>query len=315
MYTIGIDVGGTNLAAGLVDQDGAIQNKTACPVDRSWTAEELVRRLVQLTLRTVREADRSLEELEAVGVGIPGLVDNRAGTVASTPNMPFRNTPFRALFQRELDVPVHLGNDADCAAVGEYWAGAARGRDPLLLLTLGTGIGGGLIRGGKLYTGFGGAGMEVGHMITHPEGIACGCGNRGCWERYGSATALIQQTREAMEENRDSALWQVCGGDLNRVEGRTPFQAAEQGDETALQVLERYRRELAYGIVSLCNILFPEVICLGGGVSAADESLLLNPLRELVHGGCFNQDALPELTRASLGNDAGIVGAAMLCRM
>ena len=314
MY-FGIDVGGTNLVAGLVDREGGLRYKTSCPVDRSWTAEELVSQLARLCIRAAQERGCPLEEVEGAGVGLPGLVDSPAGIVVKTTNMPFRNTPFRELFQRELDFPVHLGNDADCAAAGEYWAGAAKGGDPVLMITLGTGIGGGLVKGGKLYTGFGGAGLEAGHIMTHPGGEPCGCGNRGCWERYGSATALIQQTRAAMEENRDSALWQMCGGELRRVEGRTPFQAARLGDKTALAVLENYRKELAYGLISLCNVFFPEVICLGGGVSSAEDDLLLSPLRELVHQGCFDRDHLPKLVRASLGNDAGVVGAAMLCQM
>lgn len=314
MY-IGLDVGGTNLVAGLVDREGKILHKAACPVDRSWTAEELSAQLARLARQAAEEGGCPVSQLKAAGAGLPGLVDNRAGVVVRTPNMPFRDTPLRALFQRELEVPLYLGNDADCAAVGEYWAGAARGCDPVLMITLGTGIGGGLVKDGKLYTGFGGVGLEAGHILTHPGGEPCGCGSRGCWERYGSATALIQQTREAMAAHRDSALWAVCGGDPDRVEGRTPFQAARQGDPTALQVLARYQRELAYGLISLNNVLFPEVICMGGGVSGADRDLLLGPVEELVRQGCFNKDRPPRLVKASLGNDAGVVGAAMLCDM
>ena len=314
MY-IGIDVGGTNLVAGLVDQEGTILHKSACPVNRSWSAEELVSQLAQLSVCAAQEGGISLEDVEGAGAGIPGLVDNEAGIVVKTPNMPFRDTPFRELFQRKLNIPVHLGNDADCAAAGEYWAGAAKGCDPVVMVTLGTGIGTGLVRGGKLYTGLGGAGMEAGHLMTHPNGLPCGCGGLGCWEQYGSATALIRMTRSAMEASPKSLLWEVCGGSLDRVEGRTPFQAARAGDETALQVLEEYQKELSYGLISLSNILFPEVICLGGGVSSADSDLLLDPVRELVHKGCFDKDRLPKVVRASLGNDAGVVGAAMLCRM
>ena len=314
MY-IGIDVGGTNLVAGLVDREGVLHHKASCPVNRSWSAEELVHRLAQLALQAAQEGGCPLEDLEGVGAGLPGLVDNSAGVVVKTPNMPFRDTPFRTLFQQVVSVPVSLGNDADCAAAGEYWSGAAKGCDPVLMITLGTGIGGGLVKGGKLYTGFGGAGLEVGHLVTHPWGERCGCVNLGCWERYGSATALIQLTRTAMGRAQRSLLWEICGGDLDRVEGRTAFQAARQGDQTALQVLEDYRRELSFGLISLCNVLFPEVICLGGGVSSADNDLLLDPLRELVHRGCFDKDHLPKVIRASLGNDAGVVGAAMLCQM
>ena len=313
MY-VGIDVGGTNLVAGVVERTGALRHKASCPVDRSWTPEALVNQLVQLSRRAVQEAGYSLDAVEEIGVGFPGLVDGAAGVVVATPNMPFQNTPFRALFQRQWDIPIRLGNDADCAVVGEFWAGAAKDCDPVLMITLGTGIGGGLVKGGRLYTGFGGTGLEVGHLVTHPNGERCGCGRRGCWERYGSATALILRTKAAMGRHRDSALWAACGGNLDRVEGRTPFQAAQQGDAVALQVLEEYREELSYGLITLCNVLFPEVICLGGGVSGADEALLLRPLEALVHAGCFNQGALPKLMRASLGNDAGVIGAAMLCR-
>ena len=180
MY-IGLDVGGTNLVAGLVDREGKILHKTACPVDRSWTAEELSARLVYLARQAAEEGGCPVSQLQAVGAGLPGLVDNRAGVVVKTPNMPFRNTPLRALFQRELELPLYLGNDADCAAIGEFWAGSARGCDPAVVVTLGTGIGSGMVRGGKLYTGFGGAGLEAGHIVIHPGGQPCGCGNRGCW--------------------------------------------------------------------------------------------------------------------------------------
>ena len=248
-------------------------------------------------------------------MGLPGLVDNDAGVVVTTPNMPFRNTPFRELFQRELDSRCTLGNDADCAAAGEYWAGAAKGCDPVVMITLGTGIGGGLVRGGKLYTGFGGAGMEVGHLVTHPEGMPCGCGNRGCWERYGSATALIQQTRRRWRRTGQRPLGRVRrrpepGGGPHAVPGGGP------GGPDRPQVLERYRRELSYGLISLCNILFPEVICLGGGGERRGRrACCWTPCGSWSTGAASTRSALPKLVRASLGNDAGVVGAAMLCRM
>ena len=242
-------------------------------------------------------------------------MNNKTGMVIKTTNMPFYNTPFREIFQEDLKIPVYLGNDADCAAVGEYWAGSAKGFDPALVITLGTGIGSGMVRGGKLYIGHGGAGMEAGHMIIHPNGVRCGCGNLGCWEQYGSATALIRMTREEMEYNRDSLLWKLCGGDAGKVEGRTTFQAVRQGDVSARKALDRYLEELSMGLINLVNVLFPEIVCLGGGISNADDDLLLNPLRELVHRGSFDKDHLPRIERASLGNDAGVVGAAMLCNM
>lgn len=314
MY-VGIDVGGTNLVAGLVDEAGAIVHKSTCPVNRDWTAEQLTRQLAKLSLQAAEEAGCPLSELQAAGVGLPGLVHNKTGVVVKTTNMPFYNTPFREMFQEDLKIPVYLGNDADCAAVGEYWAGSAKGCDPAVVVTLGTGIGSGMVKGGKLYTGFGGAGMEAGHMIIQPNGVRCGCGNLGCWEQYGSATALIRLTREEMEYSRDSLLWELCGGDTRKLEGRTTFQAVRQGDATARKALDRYLEGLSMGLINMVNVLFPEIVCLGGGISNADDDLLLNPLRELVHRGSFDKNHLPRVEKASLGNDAGVVGAAMLCNM
>ena len=183
------------------------------------------------------------------------------------------------------------------------------------MITLGTGIGGGLIVNGKLHTGFANSAMEIGHMIIHPFGNLCGCGNRGCWEQYGSATALIRITKTEMERNRDSLLWELCEGDIHNVEGRTPFQAARMGDKTAKQVLSTYLSGLSVGIINLVNILQPEVICLGGGISNAEDELLLTPLRYMVGQGIFDKKAGVRIEKASLGNDAGVIGAAMLCNM
>lgn len=315
MHYVGVDVGGTNLVAGLVDEQGAILQKASCPVDQQLTAQQLCGEIASLAQQVCQSNQFPTSQIGAVGVGLPGLVDNEQGVVVQTPNMPFRNTNLRALFHQQWDVPVYLGNDANCAAIGEYWAGAAKGCDPAVIVTLGTGIGGGMVANGKLFTGFANSGMEVGHMITYPNGLPCGCGNRGCWEKYGSASALIQLTRAEMARSDDSALWQLCDGDVSRVQGRTSFQAAQQGDPAAKRVLTTYIEGLSTGLVNLINILQPEVICLGGGVSNASDDLLLNPLRELVYRSTFDKNAPTRIERASLGNDAGVVGAAMLCNM
>lgn len=313
MY-LGVDVGGTNLAAGLTDEGGHIRYKTSVHVEKAWSPEEITAQLVLLCRRTAEEANTPWDQIEAVGMGVPGQVDAKAGVVVHSPNVNFRNTPLRALVQQGVDRPVYLENDANCAAIGEYWAGAAKGHDPAVVITLGTGIGGGMVAGGKLYTGCAGGGMEVGHMVTRPGGRQCGCGNLGCWETYGSATGLIRTTREAMAEHPESALWRLCGGDTEKVEGRTPFQAAVEGDATALAVVDTYVHHLAEGLVNVVNLAQPEMICLGGGVSAAPEHLLLEPLRKLVRQGAFDKIHAAHIVRAALGNDAGIVGAAMLCR-
>lgn len=314
MY-IGIDIGGTNLVAAVTEKNGQIISKSFRAVDHAWSAEELCTQIAHLAKQAAEFGGIGLDLIEAVGVGLPGLVDNERGVVIQTPNMPFRDTPFRELFQKEWDVPVFLGNDANCAAIGEYWAGAAKGCDPALMITLGTGIGGGLIVNGKLFTGFANSGMEVGHMIIHPFGNMCGCGNRGCWEQYGSASALIRTTRTEMGHTKDSILWELCEGNMDKVEGRTAFQAARMGDDAARRALSIYLSGLSVGIINLVNILQPEIICLGGGISNADDDLLLNPLRSLVAQGIFDKTAGVRIEKASLGNDAGVIGAAMLCNM
>ena len=315
MYYIGIDVGGTNLVSGLVNENGHILDKVSHPVNKDMTAEELCSELARLARKVCEMGDVPYDQIKAVGVGLPGLVDNKHGVVLQTPNMPFRNTPFRELFQKVWEVPVYLGNDANCAAIGEYWAGAAKDCDPAVVVTLGTGIGGGLVAGGKLFTGIGDSGMEVGHMVIHPNGVLCSCGNRGCWEQYGSATALIRLTRQEMERSRDSVLWELCEGDRAKVQGRTAFQAARLGDPAAKRVLNLYLQGLSIGIINLINVLQPEIICLGGGISNAEDDLLLDPLRELVRQGTFDKKTKIRLEKASLGNDAGVVGAALLCNM
>lgn len=317
MLYIGIDVGGTNLAAGLVDEQGRIVNQITSPVPKDMTARQFGAELARMSRRLCQEGEIDPSRIESVGIGLPGAVDNRAGLFVQNPNMPFRdkNIPLREMFREEWEVPVFLGNDANCAAVGEYWAGAAKGCDPAVMVTLGTGIGGGMIIGGKLFTGFANAGMEIGHMIIQPDGIPCGCGSRGCWERYGSATALIQLARQEMERDRSSEMWAIADGDSANVNGRTPFQAARLGDPAAKRVLSQYLRGLSIGMINLVNIIQPEVICLGGGVSNAGDDLLLNPLRELVWQGSFDKEHHTRIERASLGNDAGVVGAALLCNM
>lgn len=314
MKYIGIDVGGTNLVAGVVDENGVILDKVSHPVDKALSADAMCQELARMARAVCTVSGIPEAEIAAVGVGLPGLVDNKTGIVIKTPNMPFNRTEFRKLFQQEWDVPVYLGNDANCAAIGEYFAGAAKSSNNAVVVTIGTGLGGGLVVDGKLLTGFANAGMEVGHMIIHPNGMMCGCGQRGCWEQYGSATALIRLTRIEMERNKDTLLWEVCEHDKDNITGRTAFQAARLGDAAAKRVLAQYLEGLSIGLINLVNILQPEIICLGGGVSNAEDDLLLDPLRKLVAEGVFDKHVPIRLEKASLGNDAGVVGAALLCK-
>lgn len=308
---IGIDVGGTNLVAAKINDSGQIINKVKATVTHNDTADDLCRKILSIA----KSAAGSDETIEAVGVGFPGLTDNATGTIIKTPNMPFNNTHFRDVFQKEWDVPVYIGNDANCAAVGEFCAGAAKGYDSSLTITLGTGIGGGFILHGKLFNGFSNGAMEVGHMIIDPNGHMCGCGNRGCFEQYGSATALIRDAKYYMSENKNSVLWELCGGKVEMLDGQMIFEAAGNNDYTAMRTIEDYTTYLAIGISNLINILQPEIICLGGGISHADEKLLLVPIKDKIRSYIYDKEADLHIEKALLGNDAGLIGAAMLCKM
>lgn len=308
---VGMDIGGTNLKAGLVSENGVLLSRVQETGNPSETPEEFASHLCALALRAARLGGAAPEEIQAVGMGFPGAVEG--GTILYTANLPLKNVPLTALFQRSLDVPVFLGNDADCAALGEYWQGAGRNTRSLLVITLGTGIGAGLILDGKLYRGMGFAG-EVGHMAVEKDGLPCECGRKGCWEVYASATGLKRMTRQSMDLYPDSLMWTLAKN--GKPSGRTAFQAAQLGDEAARTVCAAYISYLVAGITNLVNILHPEVLAIGGGISNEREEALLGPVREIVERECYPRHGgiLTRIVKAQLGNDAGILGAAALCK-
>ena len=313
MYTIGIDVGGTNLKAGLVSDSCEITAARKMPL--VWESQEkLAADLADLAEGVVRDAGISRQEVASIGIGFPGAVDRRRGAVIHTVNIPIRDMPIARLMAPYWQVPIHLGNDADCAALGEFSRFGSAEIESLILVTLGTGIGTGLIFGGRIWSGHNGCGGEGGHMVIVHGGEQCTCGRKGCWERYASANALIRQTMAAMDERKDSQMWTLCGGDLSRVDGRTAFEAMRRGDAAAKGVVDQYLSYLADGLANFVNIFQPEVIALGGGVSHERDEDLLLPLQSLVLDQCFGREARrrPKIVKAKLGNDAGIIGAALL---
>ena len=314
MYTIGIDVGGTNLKAGVVNEDYALVAASRMPL--VWHSQEkFAGDLARLACDAAEKAGISKSEVASIGIGFPGAVDRRRGSVIQTVNIPIRDMPVARLLQREWDVPVHLGNDADCAALGEFYHWKSGNIGSLILVTLGTGIGTGMVFHGHIWSGHNSTGGEGGHMVIVHGGELCTCGRRGCWERYASASALVRQTKAAMEACRDSAMWALTGGDLDQVSGRTAFEAMRAGDAAARAVVERYISYLSDGLTNLVNLLQPDVICLGGGVSHEREEDLLLPVRRQVARTCYDRNMdVPHtaIVTARLGNDAGIVGAALL---
>ncbi|MBQ5927772.1 MAG: ROK family protein [Oscillibacter sp.] len=311
MYYIGIDVGGTNLKAGLVDEAGNIVEVERIPLEYK-DPEQFAEVVAGLAKAVSAKGGVALEEIAWVGMGMPGSVDG--GNVRYLTNIPMENVPLEELFRKHFDRPLYLGNDADCAAVGEYFSGVGKGTRDFAVVTLGTGVGCGLILGGHLQGGA--ASSEAGHLVIVHGGEQCNCGRKGCWERYASATALIGFTRKAMAEHPESGLHAVAEKN-GAVDGRTSFEAAKAGDETALAVCRQYVEYLACGLNSLINILRPEMVALGGGVAAAPEELLLKPVQELVEKESFSSHGgrVTQVLRAQLGNDAGIIGAALLGRV
>ena len=225
-------------------------------------------------------------------------------------NLGWENVPIAAELAKLTQKPAFALNDANAAALGEAWCGAGRKYGSIVFITLGTGVGGGVIIDGKLFQGFRSAGAELGHVVIRMGGAQCTCGRKGCFEAYASATALIRQTREAMEKHPESKLWDLCGGDLEKVEGKTAFDGQALGDETAKRIVSRYVKYLAEGLVNICNEFRPEAIVLGGGVCGAGD-VLLKPLKRrinrYIYGG--TKYAPVKVVIASLGNDAGLVGA------
>ncbi len=310
-FTIGIDIGGTNLVAGAVDADNRLVVKVSQKADRVDSADALCRVLNVLLEQALEAAHLQREDISHIGIGVPGSVDVPKGEILFCPNLPLRNVPLREQLSQTWDVPIELGNDAHCALVGEYYAGAIQNCRSAVVVTLGTGVGLGVMMEGPLFLGAAGRGMEGGHMVIVADGQPCNCGRRGCWEQYASATGLRRLTREGMSVHPESSMWQACQGSLDNVGGRTAFQAARAGDAAGLLVVQQYLHYLAIGLTNLVNLFQPEVLCLGGGVSNEGDDLFLDPLKDLVNGECYNHQGT-YLRKCQLGNDAGILGAALL---
>ena len=318
MYYLGIDVGGMSLKAGLVDENGRLLDTASVAVDvrHDDFAGYLTAEMAGLADRLLERHQLTKADIPYVGAGLPGPVDPEKGLFLLAPNMPLERAPLSKLYEEYCGVPLFLGNDANCAALGEYIAGAGKQYRSLVLITLGTGVGTGIILDGKMWIGCNGAGGEGGHMMIRPDGWQCGCGRRGCFETYASASGLMRMAINQMLSHKDSALWETAGGSLDGVTGRSVFKAAETGDSAALEALDEYTGYLADGILNIINLLQPEVIALGGGISHASDELLLKPLREKLAGRDMAKYSEPKcrVVKATLGNDAGIIGAAMLKR-
>lgn len=311
-YYVGIDLGGTNIKAGVVDSDGNLLNKLSIKTHAERDEKEIIHDMGKLAVDVIKDLGKEISDIEAIGIGSPGTPDNEEGLLVYSANLPFNNSPMRKLIRDVVDLPVYIDNDANCAAMAEAVAGAAKGTGDSVTITLGTGVGAGVIINGRIYSGFNQAGSEFGHTVLVSGGLQCKCGRRGCFEQYASASALARMTKEAAEKNPDSIL-----KDLIAKEGgsnaKIAFDAMREGDKTAAELIESYTDYLADGLANVINTFMPEVLVVGGGVCNEGDPLLI-PMREKTMSRPYFGPGVKktEIRLAEMGNDAGIVGAAMM---
>lgn len=309
-YYLGIDLGGTFIKGAVVGSDAKILVSGKLPTESELGTEHVIANIFALCDELIKKSYKEKTDFVGVGVGVPGIVNSKNGVVVFADNIRWQNVPLVEKLEKLTGLPVKIGNDANLATLGEIKFGSAKKYNSAVMLTLGTGVGGGIVIDGKIVEGNGGAGAELGHSVISVDGEPCACGRRGCLEAYASATALIRDTKRAMEKNPDSLMWEI--GSTDAVTGKTAFDYYEK-DGAARSVVDRYIKMLASGIINFANQLRPEIVILGGGVCAQGENLI-RPLRAYLDKELFANNMCPdvELAVASLGNDAGSLGAAAL---
>ena len=314
-YRVGIDLGGTNIVAGVVDKDYNIIARAECKTAIPRPEADVCDSMADIVKKAVKKAKLTMDDIAYIGIGVPGAVNPETRIVETSPNLFFTNWEISKMMEERLHKFVKIENDANAAALGEFLAGSAKGCKNAVAVTLGTGVGGGIVIDGKIYSGSNFAGAELGHMVIVKDGKKCGCGRRGCWEAYASATALINMTKDAIrnEKAEFSYMLDAVEGDLDNVNGKTAFDAMKDGDATGKAVVEQYISYLATGITNVINIFQPDVLCVGGGVSKQGENLLA-PVRKIVEQERITKsnDKQTVICAATLGNAAGIIGAACL---
>ena len=312
MLRIGIDLGGTKIAAGVIDENYTLLSRAELPTRAAQGAETVVDDMAECIRLALAKLGKSLGDCAGAGIGSPGLCDTAAGSVRNAHNLGWYGVPVCAMLSEKVGLPVKVDNDANCAALGEVVAGAAKGSNSALMVTLGTGVGGGIIIGGEIYSGWQSLGGEIGHMCIVMDGEECSCGQKGCWEAYAASSALVRQAEKAAAENPQSILAKNAG----ELDGKKIFAALTAGDAVAKAVVERYCDYVGVGIVNLINAIYPETVIIGGGISAVGETIL-SPIREYIgdHFFASRRELMPRVVRAQLGNDAGIIGAAALIKL
>lgn len=312
-YYLGLDVGGTNLCAGVVDSDCNIISKVSIPSGAERSIDEITADFVRVSEMAVAKSGLTVNDIESWGIGMPSCVNKKTNLLVHANCFGWHNVPIYSYLEGKLPLPVKIENDANCAALGEARAGAAKGVDNVVMLTLGTGVGGGIILNGQIFAGADSMGAELGHTKLVYDGELCTCGQKGCLEAYCSSTALIRDTRRGLDSGVASMISEMCGGDKDRIDAKIIFDAKAAGDAFATELIDSYIKHLAAGMSSFITIFRPDLIVLGGGVANAGDALFV-PLREQLMVSTFGaaEIGLPSVVPAKLGNDAGLIGAAFL---
>ncbi len=313
MFSIGVDIGGMSIKIGLVSPEGKIVEQAR--IKTVGSPDELIKKTADKIIELLSNTGLSTKDISGVGVGCPGAVDGETGMVLFLPNLGWENIPLREKLNSYLNTNVKISNDANVAALAEVTYGCAKDYDTCIMFTLGTGVGGGIIIDKKLYEGGHSRGAELGHMTLIMDGIPCTCGRKGCIECYTSATALIEQTKNAMLEDKNTLMWDYVDKNIDNVDGKTAFECSKKGDVTAIKVRDQYVEYLGESILNMLNIFRPDAFILGGGISAQGE-YLNNLLTEYCERFDYGYKTAPKtkIITATLGNDAGIIGAAVLTR-
>lgn len=312
MYNVGIDLGGTTIKAGIVNENGEIIKQKAIPTGAERECRAVIEDMADLVLEIVKDAGLTMNDVESVGIGSPGAINPVEGKVMFAANFAdFRNVPMVDIMKEKISVPVYLENDANVAALGEAIYGAGNGSKNSVAITLGTGLGGGIIIDGKIFSGAFFGGGEMGHQVIVADGIPCTCGRKGCWEVYSAATALVRMAKEKAAADPASLMNQANDGDITKLNGKNVFDALAAGDAAAKAALQEYAHYLAIGLGNTINVFQPEYLIIGGGPSAQGD-VLLDPVKAELSKEIFGGQTATKVVIAKLGNNAGIIGASLL---
>lgn len=311
MY-VGVDLGGTNIAVGLVDENSILKYHKSTPTRAERGSKEVIKDIIKLINEAIRYYGLNKETVKAIGIGVPGIAEPNSGEVIYCVNLGWNNVPLKQDLEKELNIPVFVDNDATVAGLAEYKIGAMRNCESGVFITLGTGVGGGIVINGKVRSGFNGVGSEIGHMIVGENFYPCNCGRNGCLETFTSSTALINYTIKLISEGNETSIVNKAKGSLQDINGKIIFEAAKEGDYVANKAVDRLVKYLAIGITNIINIIDPEIIALGGGLSGAGDFLLAKVREEVERVRYMKMIPIGKIVLATLGNEAGIIGAAAL---